>query len=70
MSPLYEYRCSGCKRVTEIRHGINDEVHPVCPTCEVATGVGPLSDGYTSSWNPQPLERIISVPQRPIIKGG
>lgn len=30
--PLYDYRCSACNSVSEIRHGFNEEAGP-CPGC-------------------------------------
>lgn len=31
--PIYDYRCTACGSVTEVRHGINDPSPPFCPQC-------------------------------------
>ncbi|HEV2261865.1 MAG TPA: FmdB family zinc ribbon protein [Candidatus Rubrimentiphilum sp.] len=31
--PLYDYRCSACKKVTEVRHGFDDSFEDACPHC-------------------------------------
>jgi len=31
--PLYDYRCAGCGKVTEIRHGFNETNTALCPHC-------------------------------------
>ncbi|HEX8827001.1 MAG TPA: FmdB family zinc ribbon protein [Xanthobacteraceae bacterium] len=31
--PLYDYRCTQCGRVTEVRHGFNDSHDAPCPAC-------------------------------------
>jgi putative FmdB family regulatory protein len=31
--PLYDYQCSACGKVTEIRHGFNDTNAEKCPHC-------------------------------------
>ena len=31
--PLYDYKCSSCHKVTEIRHGFGEDVTSPCPQC-------------------------------------
>lgn len=31
--PLYDYKCSSCQKVTEIRHGFGEDVTSPCPQC-------------------------------------
>lgn len=31
--PIYEYRCKGCGKITEIWHGVNESVNNHCPHC-------------------------------------
>lgn len=31
--PLYDYRCSACGKVTEVRHGFNDTHSDPCAAC-------------------------------------
>ena len=31
--PLYDYQCSNCKEITEIRHGFDDTHSDPCPKC-------------------------------------
>lgn len=31
--PLYDYKCSACKKVTEVRHGFGENVSGACPEC-------------------------------------
>jgi putative FmdB family regulatory protein len=31
--PLYDYQCSHCKHVVEVRHGFNDTYAQACPAC-------------------------------------
>src|SRR5438105_546050 len=31
--PLYDYKCSSCQRVTEIRHGFGEDMSSPCPEC-------------------------------------
>lgn len=31
--PLYDYQCSKCQAVTEIRHGFDDNHSDPCPKC-------------------------------------
>jgi putative FmdB family regulatory protein len=31
--PLYDYKCSSCQKVTEIRHGFGENVTSPCPQC-------------------------------------
>lgn len=31
--PLYDYQCSKCKKVVEVRHGFNDAYTEPCPAC-------------------------------------
>ncbi len=31
--PLYDYQCTKCKRVVEVRHGFNETHDGVCPSC-------------------------------------
>lgn len=31
--PLYDYQCSKCQHVVEVRHGFNDTYAEACPTC-------------------------------------
>lgn len=31
--PLYDYQCSKCQHVVEIRHGFNDAYTEACPAC-------------------------------------
>lgn len=31
--PLYDYRCSSCNKVTEVRHGFGDNYAEPCPHC-------------------------------------
>ncbi len=31
--PLYDYQCSNCKKVVEVRHGFNDTYAEPCPAC-------------------------------------
>jgi putative FmdB family regulatory protein len=40
--PLYEYHCSQCRTVLEVRHGIGQSPGP-CPTCQ-----GSLERVFTS----------------------
>ncbi|GAC1654278.1 MAG: hypothetical protein NVS9B12_04800 [Vulcanimicrobiaceae bacterium] len=35
--PLYDYQCSNCKEITEVRHGFDDAHTDPCPKC-----AGPL----------------------------
>jgi putative FmdB family regulatory protein len=44
--PLYDYRCTNCGNVVEIRHGFNDTNTETCPKCE-----GELSRVF----NPAPI---------------
>lgn len=31
--PLYDYQCSRCQHVVEVRHGFNDAYAEACPAC-------------------------------------
>ena len=31
--PLYDYQCSKCKEITEVRHGFDDTHTDTCPKC-------------------------------------
>lgn len=31
--PLYDYQCSKCQHVVEVRHGFNDVYADACPAC-------------------------------------
>lgn len=31
--PLYDYQCSKCQHVVEVRHGFNDTYAETCPEC-------------------------------------
>jgi putative FmdB family regulatory protein len=31
--PLYDYRCSACHNVTEVRHGFGETYAEPCPSC-------------------------------------
>jgi putative FmdB family regulatory protein len=31
--PIYEYECTSCAAVTDIRHGFKETTSDVCPTC-------------------------------------
>lgn len=31
--PLYDYQCSKCQNVVEVRHGFNDSYAEPCPAC-------------------------------------
>lgn len=31
--PLYEYQCTSCAAVTDIRHGFNEATSEACPAC-------------------------------------
>ena len=31
--PIYEYECSPCRIIYQMRHGMNDEPLQACPTC-------------------------------------
>jgi putative FmdB family regulatory protein len=31
--PLYDYQCSKCQHVVEVRHGFNDPYTEACPAC-------------------------------------
>jgi putative FmdB family regulatory protein len=31
--PLYDYKCTQCGRVTEVRHGFNESHADPCPAC-------------------------------------
>jgi len=31
--PLYDYQCSNCRHVVEVRHGFNDTYTEACPAC-------------------------------------
>ena len=31
--PLYDYKCTQCGKVTEVRHGFNDSHTDPCPAC-------------------------------------
>jgi putative FmdB family regulatory protein len=31
--PLYDYRCSSCNAVTEVRHGFGESYTEPCPSC-------------------------------------
>ncbi len=31
--PLYDYQCSKCKEITEVRHGFDDAHKDACPKC-------------------------------------
>jgi len=44
--PLYDYRCSACGKVTEIRHGFNETNAQTCPHCGGA---------LTRVFNPAPI---------------
>ncbi|MGE4560224.1 MAG: FmdB family zinc ribbon protein, partial [Desulfobulbus sp.] len=58
--PVYEYECSGCKKVFEIQQHIADAPLKVCPECGAPVrklismssfqlkGSGWYSDGYSS----------------------
>jgi len=58
--PVYEYECSGCKKVFEIQQRIADAPMNVCPECGASVsklisrssfqlkGSGWYSDGYSS----------------------
>lgn len=58
--PVYEYECSGCKKVFEIQQHIADAPLKVCPECGAAVrklismssfqlkGGGWYSDGYSN----------------------
>jgi putative FmdB family regulatory protein len=34
--PLYDYQCSKCQHVVEVRHGFNDAYTEPCPSCGAA----------------------------------
>ncbi|MGZ3497818.1 MAG: FmdB family zinc ribbon protein [Vulcanimicrobiaceae bacterium] len=36
--PLYDYQCSNCKKVTEVRHGFDDTYAEPCPECGGSLG--------------------------------
>ena len=36
--PLYDYKCSQCQNVTEIRHGFGERITQSCPQCGGALG--------------------------------
>lgn len=44
--PLYDYQCSKCQKVTEVRHGFDDTYAEPCKACG-----GPLSRVF----NPAPI---------------
>lgn len=55
MSPIYTYRCPKCKDECEVQGRINGDQKPVyCVDHD----------------KPVRMQRIMSVPQRPIIRGG
>ena len=31
--PLYDYQCSKCQHLVEVRHGFNDTYAEACPAC-------------------------------------
>ena len=31
--PRYDYRCSACREVVEVRHGVHEEGPTMCPSC-------------------------------------
>jgi putative FmdB family regulatory protein len=31
--PLYEYQCTSCAAVTDVRHGFNETTNEACPAC-------------------------------------
>lgn len=31
--PLYDYKCSNCQKVTEVRHGFGENFAQACPEC-------------------------------------
>jgi putative FmdB family regulatory protein len=31
--PLYDYRCTACGKVTEVRHGFDEHHAQTCPSC-------------------------------------
>lgn len=31
--PLYDYKCSACKKITEVRHGFDESFGSACPHC-------------------------------------
>jgi putative FmdB family regulatory protein len=31
--PLYDYKCSSCQKVTEVRHGFGEDMTGPCPEC-------------------------------------
>lgn len=31
--PLYDYQCSNCQHVVEVRHGFDDKYAEACPRC-------------------------------------
>ena len=31
--PLYDYKCSKCNKITEVRHGFDDTHADACPSC-------------------------------------
>ena len=33
LMPLYDYQCSKCQHVVEVRHGFNDTYAEACPAC-------------------------------------
>ncbi|HEY8297792.1 MAG TPA: FmdB family zinc ribbon protein [Candidatus Baltobacteraceae bacterium] len=36
--PLYDYQCSTCKKLTEVRHGFDETFDQACPHCGGALG--------------------------------
>jgi putative FmdB family regulatory protein len=34
--PLYDYQCSNCQNIVEVRHGFNDTYSEACPKCSGA----------------------------------
>jgi len=59
--PVYEYECSGCKKVFEVQQKISDDPLTHCPECEAEVkklmsmssfqlrGGGWYADGYSSA---------------------
>ena len=79
--PVYEYECSGCRKILEVQQRIADEPISVCPDCGGSVrklisvssfqlkGGGWFNDGYSHGKESSPCSNSGSVPSCPAAGG-